>query len=420
MRRVAQRANRVTFNLVRKLLEHVDLSEVGVALLHALEHVDHPASSFTAGRALAATLVLVELGEAQNCVDHIRLLVHHDDGCCAETRPALLQIVEVHDSLTALPRVEHLNRRAARDDGLQVVPAANDATGVALDQLSERDAHLFFNSDRVVDVATDAEEFGARILVATKAAEPVGSAAHDRRAHGDRLHVRDRGRAAVQASVGWEGRLQSGATGLALERLDEGRFLTADVRASATVDDNVEVVAAAAGVLADETLGVGLVHGSLQLDLLIPELATNVDVCGLRAHTETDNKGALDELVRVVTQDLAVLASAGLRLVGVDNQVRWSAVGNLGHEGVLQTRGETSAAATAQARLFDFIDDPIGAHRENVFRLMPVTALEGTIDPGTAILVQVGEDAVLVRQVAIHARGNTLHHRRSAQHLASQ
>ena len=61
---VAQSANGVSLDLIGQLLEHVDLGEVGVALLHALEHVDHPAGTFTAWSALAAALVLVELSKS--------------------------------------------------------------------------------------------------------------------------------------------------------------------------------------------------------------------------------------------------------------------------------------------------------------------------------------------------------------------
>ena len=82
---VSQRADSVTLNLVGELLKHVNLSEVGISELHALEHVHHPACALTARCALAATLVLVELGQAQNGVDHISLIVHHDDSSGTKT-----------------------------------------------------------------------------------------------------------------------------------------------------------------------------------------------------------------------------------------------------------------------------------------------------------------------------------------------
>ena len=81
---VTQSANGVTLNLVRELLKHVDFGEVSVAKLHALEHVDHPSCSLSARRALSTTFVLVELGEAQNSIDYIGLVIHNDNGSRAQ------------------------------------------------------------------------------------------------------------------------------------------------------------------------------------------------------------------------------------------------------------------------------------------------------------------------------------------------
>ena len=82
--RVAEGADRMAFDLIGELFEHVNLSEVRVADLHPLEHVDHPTGAFAAGRALAAALVLVEVREPENGVDHVCLIVHHHNCCCAE------------------------------------------------------------------------------------------------------------------------------------------------------------------------------------------------------------------------------------------------------------------------------------------------------------------------------------------------
>ena len=87
------------------------------------------------------------------------------------------------------------------------------------------------------------------------------------------------------------------------------------------MDNDIEVVARAASVLANEALLIGLIDSSLELVHLIPELATDVDVSGLGAHTESDDEGTLDELVGVVTEDFTVLAGTWLRLIRVDNEV---------------------------------------------------------------------------------------------------
>jgi hypothetical protein len=78
------------------------------------------------------------------------------------------------------------------------------------------------------------------------------------------------------------------------------------------LDVNVKVIARATGILAKETLLIGFVNCSLELDLLIPEFSTNINICSLSSHTETDNQCSLDELVRVMSQYFSILACPGL------------------------------------------------------------------------------------------------------------
>lgn len=204
---VTQSANRVTFDLVREFLEHVDLSKVSVAEFHPFEHIDHPAGAFSAGSALAATLVLVELGEAKNGVNYIGLVVHDDDGCCAETALSVLQVIEVHQSFVTLFLGQHGDGRTAGNNGLQVVPAANYTLAVSFNQLTQRNGHLLLNGDRIVDVATDAEQFHAGVSFSAEAVEPVGASSHDGWANSDCFDIGHGRWASVKASIGGEWRL---------------------------------------------------------------------------------------------------------------------------------------------------------------------------------------------------------------------
>jgi len=201
---VAQSTDGVTFDLVGEFLKHVDFSEVGIALLHAFEHIDHPGGALAAGSALTATLVLVEFGEAEDGVDYVGLVVHNDDGCSAETGSAFFQVIKVHDSFITLLLGKHGYGRAARNDSLQVVPTTNDTAGMSVDQLTERNTHFFFDGDGVVNVATDAEKLGASVFGASEVSEPIATAAHDSGAHTDCLDVSDSGGAPVETRVGWK------------------------------------------------------------------------------------------------------------------------------------------------------------------------------------------------------------------------
>ena len=61
-----------------------------------VEHAPHPAGALAAGRALAAALVLVEIGDAGDRPDDVGRLVHDDHGRGAEARLQVAQRVEVH------------------------------------------------------------------------------------------------------------------------------------------------------------------------------------------------------------------------------------------------------------------------------------------------------------------------------------
>mmetsp|Transcript_29325 Transcript_29325/g.50220 ORF Transcript_29325/g.50220 Transcript_29325/m.50220 type:complete len:387 (+) Transcript_29325:480-1640(+) len=347
--RVAQGADRVAFDLIGELLEHVDLLELGVARDEAVHDVGHPRGALAARRALAARLVLVELGQTRDRGDNVRRFVEDGDGRGAEAGPPALEVVKVHQSLVAVVLGQDRHGRTAGDDAEQVVPPADDPLAVLLEQLLHGDGHLLLDGDRVVDVARDAEELGASVVLPAEASEPLGTAPKDGRRHRDGLDVRYRRGAAVQSSVGGEGRLQPRLARLALQGLDETGLLAADVRATAAVQADVEVDARPASVLANESCRVGLGNGLLENHRLVDELATNVNVRRRGAHRDAGDQAALDELVRVVPHDLPILARARLGLVGIHDEVLRRVLVVLRHEGPLETAREAGTAAAAQA-----------------------------------------------------------------------
>ena len=136
---------------------------------------------------------------------------------------------------------------------------------------------------------------------------------------------------------------------------------------------NVKVIATSASILSNEALLICFIDSPLELDLLVPELASHVEVGGLRSHAESDHECALDELVGVVSQNFSIFTCAGLGLVPVDHQVGGTAVGHLRHEGVLEAARETCTATTSETRLLNLVNNPVWTVKENVLRLMPVT-----------------------------------------------
>merc|ERR1719419_997240 len=197
----------------------------------------------------------------------------------------------------------------------------------------------------------------AWILMRSFSGMLISSSSADCRSHGNSLHVGDCGGTPEHSNISRERGLQAGLALLPLQGLDQSRLLSADVGSGPTVDEQVEVVAAAAGVLAKEPSLVGLPDSDLEVAGLVVELSSDVDVSGPSPHGTTSHETALHESVRVVPHDLTVLAGAGLALVSVDHEVLGSAVTRLVHEGPLHAGREASAATASQPGGLDLVDD---------------------------------------------------------------
>src|SRR3984957_12688354 len=95
-RGIAKRADSVTLDLFRDLQQHVAPAFGGPPPGHPGKAPPHPPGALAARRALAAALVLVEIGNPRDRTDQIGRFVHHDDCGGAETRAAFSQTVEIH------------------------------------------------------------------------------------------------------------------------------------------------------------------------------------------------------------------------------------------------------------------------------------------------------------------------------------
>src|ERR1700719_1146625 len=101
--------------------------------------------------------------------------------------------------------------------------------------------------------------------------------------------------------------------------------------------------------------------------------------------------------MRIMPHDLAVLAGAGLGLVGIDHEIARPAVGGfLRHERPFQAGRETRPAAAAQARGLHLVDDPVAALVDDRLGAVPCAAAARALEAPVMEAVEVLEDAVLV------------------------
>ena len=407
-RSVAERADGVALDLLRHFEQHVDFALVGAAFGHAAQDAPHPARAFAAGRALAAALVLVEIGNAGNRPDQIGRLVHHDHGGGAEAGAKLAEAVEVHRRVDDLLGRHHAHRRAAGDHGLQVVPAAANAAAMPLDQFAERNPHRLFDVAGPLDMAGDTEQFGADIVGPADRGKPRSTAPQDVGRDRDGLDVVDRGRAAIEADIGREWRFQPRLALLAFEAFQQRGLFATDIGAGAVRDIDVERPAVDI-VLADQLRIIGLIDRGLQMLPLADELAAHIDVAGMRVHREACQETAFDEKMWVVPHDLAVLAGAGLGLVGVDHEIARPPVGRfLGHERPFQPGRESRPATAAQAGGLHLVDDPVATLVDDRLGAVPRATAAGAFKPPIVEAVEVLEDAILVVEHDLKFPGSTI------------
>ena len=242
---------------------------------------------------------------------------------------------------------QHGHRRAAGDHRLELAPAAHAAG--ELEQRGEGRAELELVIAGPRDVARHREDLGAAVVRPAQVREPLAAVADDPGHRGEGLGVVDRRGLAVEAEARRERRLEARLALLALERLEQRRLLAADVRAVAVVVVELEGELAAEDVAAEQARLARLAQRLLAALVDVPDLAVDVVVAARAAHRVAADDHALDQRVRVVAQDVAVLERPGLALVGIADDVL--VAGEVArHEAPLEAGREARAAAPAQRR----------------------------------------------------------------------
>ena len=166
-------------------------------------------------------------------------------------------------------------------------------------------------------------------------------------------------RSLVEALDGRERRLQPRVAALAFQRVEQAGLLAADVGAGAAVDDERERVLGAEDPLADEARVARFAQRRVEHVGLEHVLAADVDERAVGPGRVGGDHDPLDQHVRALLHQFAVLERARLGLVGVADEV-------LVHRAFRQERDllahrEPGAAAPAQAGGFELVQAPLRA-----------------------------------------------------------
>ncbi len=294
------------------------------------------------------------MGHALQRAHHAGGLVHDDDGAGSQHGARLRDRVVVHGELHHDAPRQHFGRRPAGDYRFHPVAVAHAAR--ELQQLGERNAERDFIITGPIHVTGYRENLHAAVVRSSELEKVLGAVAQDVRHRRQRLGVVDRGRPPEQAVVRRKRRLVARQSALALDRLEHGRFLPADVGAGAEIGVEVEIDARAEDVFAEQSGAIGFFKRRLETFVRLDELAAQIVVADGRAHGVSRDRHAFDDEVRVVAQNVAVLEGSRLAFVGVAHQV-FLPRGLRIHEAPFHAGRETGAAAAAQRRGFQLLDD---------------------------------------------------------------
>src|SRR2546421_9193291 len=98
--------------------------------------------------------------------------------------------------------------------------------------------------------------------------------------------------------------------------------------------------------------------------------------------------------MRIVAHDFAVLAGAGLGLVGIDHEIVRPLADLLGHERPFEPGREARAAAPALSGRLHLVDQPITAFLDDRLGAVPGAAGARPFEAPVALAVEIPEDAV--------------------------
>ncbi len=211
------------------------------------------------------------------------------------------------------------------------------------------DAQGQFVATGLVHPARDAKELGAGGLRRQRQIlEPLGPVFNDMGDAGQGLHVIHQGGFSPQPLVGGIGRRLFGVGSPALQGIELGGHLAADVPAAAAMDDDLEIVVAVKDTFSQQSLPAGDFDFPLQNSRGTLIFGTDKDDAVGRPNGIGRQGHALDKHVRFGMQKHAILKSPRFHLIGVANHI--ARKGGVFGYGLHFYPGRKSGAAASQQK----------------------------------------------------------------------
>ena len=227
-------------------------------------------------------------------------------------------------------------------------------------------AHRDFENARAGDVAAHADKFQATRATGALCDEPIDAASENLRNVDKRFNVVDDRRFLPEADLAGKRRLIARLGAMALDGFDERAFFAADVAAGADKNFEIKVEVAAEDFFPKKPRAITAANLFAEDFFLKMIFVADVDDAALRAGNETRDDHTLDEQMRQVGHDEAVLDGARLTFIGVADNV-FHGIGLLANKIPLHTGRKSRAAHAFQFGGFELCQDVVPGLGGNEF-----------------------------------------------------
>ena len=283
-----------------------------------LEYSLYLGDALTAGGALAAGLLLCEVHEEAGYLDHAGVVAHNDETARADNCANLLGGIKIKGQVEVLLG-EAAAGRPADLNGLEV--AALYAAADIIYYLTQGRAHRHLDKAGVLDVAGKGKGLRAGAALGANRLIPLCALVDNDGDICKGLDIVKRGRSCKQTLIDASGGLCAGHATLTFDGSGKSRALAADECACAHVDVQVEGLARAHDIVAEDTDSLSVLNGLLQTLDCQRVLCTDIDIT---LGCLTGNGGdyhTFDHPVGVAFHDGAIHKCAGVALVTVADDV---------------------------------------------------------------------------------------------------
>src|SRR5260370_4759982 len=308
------------------LREFVEEREIGAilrfgyaALRPAHEHIGHFLRTYGAGNTLAAGLIAIKAAGIEGHVQHASGVIADDDGAGTEHGAGFGEGFEIEAN------IDHgsgkiAGRRAGWREGFQLSAAAKAARMIE-DNVAHGRAHGYFENAGAGNVAADTDKFQSARATGALSDEPIDAARENLRNVDEGFDVVDDGRFLPEADLARKGRLVARLGAMAFDGFDERAFFATDVAAGADKNFQSKIEIAPEDFFAKKPGAITPANFFTENLFLKMVLVADIRDAALRSGDQAGDDHALDEEMRQVSHDEAVLDGAGLAFIGVADNI---------------------------------------------------------------------------------------------------